>query len=139
MIVRRGELTVMDGKLAVVNGDRRRGLVQIPIMRPQHDVGWAAATGRPRRRRLPLAGEQACEGIPAAVASALALPDTRVRAGSPAAAAACGMGEGGGKGKEGKEDIFLARSHMSEPPNGQNLTECRRNGMREKKSSSEGM
>jgi len=41
--------------------------------------------------------------------------------------------------QEGKEDIFLARSHMSEPPNGQNLTECRRNGVREKKSSSKGM
>jgi len=39
---------------------------------------------------------------------------------------------------EGKEDIFLAWSHMSEPPNGQNLTECRQNGVREKKSSSEG-
>ena len=40
---------------------------------------------------------------------------------------------------EGKEDIFLTWSHMSEPSNGQNLTECRRNGVREKKSSSEGM
>jgi hypothetical protein len=40
---------------------------------------------------------------------------------------------------EGKEDIFSARSHMSEPSNGQNLTECRRNGTREKKSLSEGM
>jgi hypothetical protein len=40
---------------------------------------------------------------------------------------------------ESKEDIFLARSHMSEPPNGQNLTECRRNGVREKKSSSKSM
>ena len=40
---------------------------------------------------------------------------------------------------EGKDGIFLVRSHMSEPPNGQHLTECRRNGVREKKSSSEGI
>jgi hypothetical protein len=67
----------MDGKLAIVDVDRRRGLVQIPTMRPRHDVGWAAATGRPWRRRLPLAGEQACEDIPANVASTPALLATR--------------------------------------------------------------
>jgi hypothetical protein len=100
VVVQRGELTVMDSKLTVVDGDRRHGLVQIPTMRPHQDVGWADATGPPRRRRLPLAGEQACEGVPAAVASASALPYTRVRAGSPAAAAASGMGEGEEKGRK---------------------------------------
>jgi hypothetical protein len=57
VVVQRGELTVMDSKLTVVDGDRRHGLVQIPTMRPHQDVGWAAATGPPRRLRLPLAGE----------------------------------------------------------------------------------